>query len=154
MKKKTSFLIMLAALALLMVSCASGPYTQKESDVLRLVSLINQGKVTEIDGLTATPFVLDTETLYLASDVATLWKNLKAASFAMSKARFVSAVHTGPDSYKVFADSFDMKNYFDKYTGKDTSIVTVETTDGTYLLLLDRKVQGYPRIQGFKGPLK
>ena len=141
-------------ICLLLASCASTPYVQKEAGVLKLVGLINEGKVNQVEGLSRTPFVLDTETLYLESDVTTMWKNLKAASFAMSDAKFESANRVTADSWKIFADSYDMKNYFAKYTGVDTSVVTVETRDGRYYLLLDRKVKGYPRIQGLKGPVK
>jgi hypothetical protein len=141
-------------LALVFASCASTPYVQKESDVLKLVRLINEGKVTQVEGLSPAPFVLDTETLYLESDVTTMWNNLKAASFRMANAEFVETKRVGPDSWKVFADTFDMKNYFAKYTGKDSSIVTLDTSDGRYFLLLERKTHGYPRIRGFKGPVK
>ncbi len=150
---RAALLPLLAALALL-ASCASAPYVQKEGDVLKLVELINAGKIGSVEGLSRAPFVLDSETLYLQNDVDTMWRNLKAASFAMSNARFVSSTHLTDDSYKTFADSFDLKNYFDKYTGPDTSLVTLETAEGRYYLLLDRKVRGYPRIQGFKGPVK
>lgn len=145
----------IAAMACIaLVSCASGPYVQKENDVLKLVRLINEGRVGEVEGLARAPFVLDGETLYLDSDVATMWRNLKAASFAMADARFVGAEPVGPESYRVFADSFDMKNYFEKYAGIDASIVTLETASGRYYLLLNRKVKGYPRIQGLKGPVR
>lgn len=142
------------AVSFTLFSCATGPYVQKESGVLKLVELINSGEVTEIDGLTPTPFALDSETLYLDSDVSTFWSNLKAASFAMSDPRFVSADHLTADSYKAFADTFDMKNFFEKYTGKDTSLVTVDTKEGRYYLLLERKVAGYPKVRGLKGPVQ
>jgi hypothetical protein len=145
---------LLSVLSLVFLSCASTPYVQKERDVLGLIRLINEGKVTEVEGLSPAPFVLDTETLYLENDVATMWKNLKAASFVMSDAKFSSTEPVGVDSYKLFADTFDMKNYFAKYTGKDSSVVTVKTAEGRYLLLLERKVRGYPRIRGLKGPMK
>lgn len=145
---------LIALLSFLLVSCASTPYVQKESDVLKLIRLINEGKVTEVDGLSPAPFVLDTETLYLDSDVATMWANLKAASFSMSDPKFSSTEPVNAESYKLFADTFDMKNYFEKYATKDSSVVTIVTAEGRYLLLLDRKVDGYPRIRGFKGPMK
>lgn len=140
--------------ASLLISCASTPYIQKEAPVLRLVQLINDGKVTQVEGLATTPFVLDTETLYLENDVTTMWNNLKNASFVMADAKMASTSLVDPESYKVFADTFDMKNYFAKYTGKNTSIVTIDTRDGKYVLLLDRKIHGYPRIQGLKGPVQ
>lgn len=153
-KNAIRFILVSALVAALFASCASAPYAQKEDEVLKLVTLINEGRVGEVEGLTPAPFVLDTETLYLESDVSTFWKNLKEASFAMKEARYVSAEHVGPESWKVFAETYDMKNFFARYTGKDTSVVTLETADGTYLLLLERAVKGYPRVRGMKGPIR
>lgn len=141
-------------LAFALASCASTPYVQKEGDVLRLVRLINEGKVNQVEGLAPSPFVLDAETLYLESDVTTMWNNLREASFVMSEARFVETEPVGEGSWKVFADTYDMKNYFARYTGKDSSIVTLDTAEGRYFLLLERKIHGYPRIRGLKGPVK
>jgi len=153
-KQKLAFVPVLALTVGIVVSCASGPHVQKPDDVLRLIDRINQGGVSKIEGLATVPFVLDSETLYLQSDVDTMWTNLAEAGFKMTQVRFVSSVPVGPDSYKLFFDSFDLKNYFAKYTGRDTSVVTVDTAEGRYYLLLDRKLRGYPRIQGLKGPMK
>lgn len=153
---KVRILVLPVALLLcaLLASCASGPYVQKEDEVMNLVQLINDGRVSEVEGLTPAPFALDGETLYLENDIATFWKNLKAASFVMKDARFVSSEHVGPDSYKAFAPTYDMKNFFARYTGKDTSLTVLETPDGRYYLLLERAIKGYPRIRGLKGPVR
>jgi hypothetical protein len=152
--KNTPISALVFILALALASCTTTPYVQKESDVMRLVRLINEGKVTKIEGLTPAPFILDTETLYLENDVSTLWTNLKSASFAMTNAKFVKTEPVNGESWKTFANTFDMKNYFAKYTGKDSSIVTIDTDNGRYFLLLERKTHGYPRIRGLKGPVK
>ena len=152
--KLPKFSALIAVTLVLLASCASTPYNQKESTVLRLINLINEGRVSTVEGLTSAPFALDTEILYLDSDVSTMWNNLKAASFVMSGARFVSTGHLTADSYKTFANTFDMKNFFAKYTGKDTSLVTIDTKEGRYYLLLERKVSGYPGIRGLKGPVR
>lgn len=148
-----SVVLAVAALVLLL-SCASAPYVQKENSVLRLIELVNEGGVTGIDGLTVSPFVLDTETLYLESDIVTLWDNLHKNGFVMTDARFVQAEPVSAESCKLFADTFDMKNFFSHYTDKDTSLVTVDTREGQYYLLLERPVRGYPRIRGIRGPIK
>jgi hypothetical protein len=156
-RKKVRPLALFAAIlavSLTFLSCSSAPYVQKESSVLKLVDLINAGGVGGIDGLTPTPFALDSETLYLDSDVATYWANLKAASFTLTDPRFVSTAHLTGDSFKAFADSFDMKNFFEKYTGKDTSLVTIDAKEGRYYFLLERKVAGYPKVRGMKGPVQ
>lgn len=139
---------------LLAVSCASGPYVQKEKNVLALVELINDGKVQDVPGLAVTPFALDGEILYLNSDVETYWKNLKDAGFTMTDTRLVISTHVTEDSWNNFATTYDMKNFFAKYTGKDTSLVELRTSEGRYYLLLERKVKGYPSVRGMRGPIK
>ena len=69
--RKIGIICMLIPLLVLLFSCASAPYTQTDKGVLKLVDLINEGQVTEVEGLAQVPFALDTETLYLESDVAT-----------------------------------------------------------------------------------
>ncbi len=140
--------------SLALASCASFHAAPSEKDVMKLVDLVNEGKVTSVKGLAPAPFALDTETLYLDSDVATLWDNLAAAGFEMNGAKVSENEKTDSETWKTFADSFDMMNFFEKYTGKDTWLVTVDTDEGRYFLLLERKIKGYPRIRGMKGPVK
>lgn len=149
---KISSIALVATLALL-ASCTSAPHVQKERDVMRLVDLINAGGVQGIQGLAAVPFAFDSEILYLESDVERLWVNLSESSFLMENARMVSSEPVNPESWTSFARSFDMQNFFSKYTGRDTSLVTVDSDDGRYLLLLERKIKGYPRVRGMRGPL-
>ncbi len=152
--KKAPFVALAAFLTVIFASCATTLYVQREAGVMRLIRLINEGKVNEKQGLSPTPFLLDGETLYLESDVSTMWANLKEASFAMTDAKFVETRPVDENSYKAFADTFDMKNYFAKYTGPDSSVVTVDTAEGRYYLLLERAKMGVPRIRGLKGPVK
>lgn len=147
-------ILLAGALVIMVISCASSPYVQKESEVLELVALINDGEATNVDGLLQTPFALDTETLYLDSDVTRFWDNLAENGFAMSNPGVIATERVGEETYRKFADTFDMKNFFAQYTGEDTSLVTVGTGEGSYYFLLERAIQGYPRIRGFKGPVR
>jgi len=137
-----------------LASCASLNSVPQEKEVLRLVDLINAGQVTSVQGISLTPFALDSETLYLDGDVETMWHNLAAASFVMKDASFGGKEKVAHDTWKTFADSYDMKNFFEKYTGDTTYLVTVDTADGRYYLLVDKKIKGYPRVRGLKGPVR
>jgi len=150
--KAAGTVFMVVPVLVLFFSCASTPYVQTDKGVLKLVELINEGQVNSVEGLVQTPFALDTETLYLEQDVATLWENLHSAGFTITEPRVVSAEPVSSETWRVFADSFDMKNFFARYTGEDTSLVTLETREGTCYLLLERAIRGYPSIRGMKGP--
>jgi len=144
----------LALLALLALSCATGPYVQREDRIQRLVELINKGGVNEVKGLAATPFLLDGEIVLLQKDLNSLWDNFKAAGFVMKNAKVLEIARIAADSYKVFGDSMDVRTFFSKYLDKDTSMVKLATDGGVYHLLLGKEVDGYPKIRGFRGSVK
>jgi hypothetical protein len=146
---------LLAALAFVSSSsCAGLPYTPSEKKVDKLVALIDSGGVGAIKGLSQAPFILDGEILLRQSDVDSAWANLKAAGFGLGKPKVASIARIAPDGYAVFADTMDARVFFKKYLDKDSSLVALNAAEGRYYLILNREVKGYPRIQGFKGPVK
>jgi hypothetical protein len=143
----------LAALGFL-CSCATSPYVPSERKVEKLVSLIDSGGVGAVKGLAQAPFLLDGEILLRQADVDAAWANLKASGFTMGKAKVASIARIGDESYKLFADGMEVRSFFKKYLDKDSSLVALDAAEGKYYLILNRKVSGYPRIQGLKGPVK
>jgi hypothetical protein len=135
-------------------SCATVPYMPSEKKVQKLVALIDTGRVGAVKGLAAAPFMLDGEILLRQADVDSAWANLKAASFGVGEAEIVSIARIGVDSYTLFADTMDARVFFKKYLDKNSVLVTLDTAGGRYYLILNREVSGYPRIQGFKGPVR
>ncbi len=146
--------IALVALALVLASCASVPYMPGEAKVQKTVALINSGGVPGIKGLSDAPFIFDAEILLLQAEVASLWDNLKATGFGIGKAKIVSISRIGDESYRLFSPTAEVRAFFKKYLNRDSVLVTLDTSEGRYLVILNREVKGYPRIQGFKGPTK
>jgi hypothetical protein len=138
----------------ILASCATTPYAPSERKVQRLVALIDSGGVGAVKSLAAAPFLLDGEILLRQSDVEAAWANLKAAGFKLGSPAIASIARVGPDSYKLFADSMDVRVFFKKYLDKDSSVVGLDAAEGRYYLILNREIKGYPRIQGIRGPLK
>ena len=137
-----------------LASCASIPYTPSEKKVDKLVALIDQGGVGAIKVLASTPFILDAEILLRQADVDAAWTNLKAAGFTLGRPTIASIARIGADTYTTFGDSMDVRVFFKKYLDKNSVLVALDTSDGRYYLILNREIKGYPRIQGFKGPVK
>lgn len=148
--------VCLAGLALLLLaaSCATGPYVQNKDNVGNLIELVNKGGVGDIKGLSDSPFLFDGEILLLSDDVGSLWANLKSAGFKLENAKIISMEHITAESYKAFGSSMDVRVFFKKYLNQDTSLVKLEAKSGTWYLLLNREVAGFPRIQGLRGPVK
>jgi hypothetical protein len=142
------------AAAAALSSCATAPYTPSEKKVERLVALIDRGGVGAIKGLASAPFILDGEILLRQADVDSSWSNLKAAGFSLGEPTIASIVRIGTDSYSLFADTMDARVFFKKYLDKNSVLVALDSSSGRYYLILNREVSGYPRIQGFKGPVK
>ena len=142
------------AMALAMSSCATAPYTPSERKVEKLVALIDRGGVGAIKGLASAPFLLDGEILLRQADVDSCWSNLKASGLRIGAPKIESIARIGADSATLFADSMDARVFFKKYLDKNSVLVRLKASEGKYYLLLNREVSGYPRIQGFKGPVK
>lgn len=135
-------------------SCATVPYTPSEKKVQKLVALIDRGGVQAVKGLSSAPFILDGEILLRQVDIDTAWSNLKAAGFGLGTPAIASIARIGADSYALFGDSMDARVFFKKYLDKNSVLVALDAAEGRYYLILNREVSGYPRIQGFRGPLK
>ena len=98
--------------------------------------------------------MLDGGILLRQADVNAAWSNLKVAGFRIGAPKVVSIAKIDADSYKAFADTMDARVFFKKYLDKSSSLVALDSSDGRYYLILNREVKGYPRVQGFKGPVE
>ncbi len=151
---KRTFLLSAAVISLSLGACATGPYLQKEDRILALADVINRGGVNEVPGLSAPPFLFGGQIILAENHVAALWRNLHAAGFRLRDVRIAKIRPAAGDDYRIFGEGADVKTFFRKYVDGNTSIVRIESRAGTCHLLLNKPVQGYPRIQGFTGPFQ
>jgi len=152
--RSSGFLCAGIVLAIVLSSCATVPYVQKEDRVYKLIELINRGEVTEVPGLVTTPFLVDGEIVLLQKDLVDFWDNLYNAGFQIRNPRIRQNRFAMPEDARMFRDSMEVRTFFKKYIDTNTSLVEIESADGTYYFLLNREVKGYPRIQGFRGPVQ
>ncbi len=136
--------------AVLLSSCASLRFAQKEEDVLTVVSLINKGEAENLSRLSQTPFLFDREILMLEKDTKTVWKNLTDAGFSLKQPAVVKIEPVSEESYKSFSDGMEIEVYFEKYVPETAKIAHVETEGGPCLFILNDKQDGYPMILGMK----
>jgi hypothetical protein len=145
--------IVLVVILALIASCATKPYIQKEDKILGLVDAINGGQVAE-KGLAEPPFLFDGEIILMQNHLSALWNNLYMAGFRLRDAAVARNERLNDDSYLFFADTMEARTFFRKYLDMHTSFVEIKARDGSYYLLLNKEVNGYPRIQGMKGPVR
>lgn len=149
---RTRWIVLAAAAAFVLSSCASLQRAQDEGSVQRVSRLINEGRATELAGLSSVPFLLDQEVVVLAKDVNAFWESAVAAGFRVVEPALEQGERVGPDSYKSFYDSFEVRTYFNKYLKKGVRLLTLSTGDGRRLALLVKDGLGRRTIYGFKGP--
>ena len=146
--------MVLGILIILMLTGCVTPPSQREGAVERLVRRMNEADVAERVELSALPFVLDREIIILERDLLTLWANLGDAGFALSKPAIASLDYGHDALSEAFGETMDMEVYFDKYAPEDVSVATVESDQGTFLLILGERDRLAPVLHGIKGPVE
>jgi len=146
-------LLLLAAGALLALgSCATLQSSRDQRRVQGIAQLVNSGRAEELTAMSSVPFLLDQEILVLPRDVAFFWKSVLAAGYRLEEPKLERGGPVGPDSYRQFRDSMEVRTFFKKYLRKGTRLLELGTGDGRRVLLLVRTTAFSRAISGFKGP--
>lgn len=142
--------VFIALLALLVASCSTIPFAQRPQNAQRVIDLFNAGDIQRLDAISHVPFLFNGEIVELKSDVNVIWTNLLKSGLKLTDAQVATAAPIGTDSYRQFADTMEVKVFFQKYLPKGTAIVHVTFKDGSFDLLLDGAQKGYPVVIGIK----
>jgi len=147
--KKLPYLLLVV---ILLASCASIQRSKDEGNVERISELINTGQAEKLTAMTELPFLLDQEIIVLAKDVATFWSTIVEMGFKVEEPVLERGVKVGPESYKEFYDSMEVKTFFKKYLKKQSRLLELKTNTGQRILLLVTDTLFTRTIHGFKGP--
>jgi hypothetical protein len=147
--KKLPYLLLVV---ILLASCASIQRSKDEGNIERISELINTGQAEKLTAMTELPFLLDQEIIVLAKDVATFWSTIVEVGFKVEKPVLERGVKVGPESYKEFYDSMEVKTFFKKYLKKQSRLLELKTNTGQRILLLVTDTLFTRTIHGFKGP--
>jgi len=137
-------------IALIVASCSTIPFAQRPQNAQRVIDLFNAGDVQTLDNISQVPFLFNGEIVELKSDVDVIWTNLVKSGLKLTEAQVASAAAIDPASYKQFADTMEVRVFFQKYLPKGTAIVHVTFKGGSFDLLLDGARKGYPLVIGIK----
>jgi hypothetical protein len=147
--KKLPYLLLVV---ILLASCASIQRSKDEGNIERISELINTGQAEKLTAMTELPFLLDQEIIVLAKDVATFWSTIIQVGFKVEEPVLERGVKVGPESYKEFYDSMEVKTFFKKYLKKQSRLLELKTNTGQRILLLVTDTLFTRTIHGFKGP--
>jgi hypothetical protein len=142
--------ILLAGVMLLLGACVT--FKVDEDQVAKIIKLINSGDTDKLARVTRVPFLLDGEIIALQDDAGLLWKNLAQAGFTLQNAALADLIPVKEDTYKLFADTWEVEVFFKKYVPPKSMVAQVKADNGDFLLLLDGEKKGYAQILGIKGP--
>jgi hypothetical protein len=141
---------LLASVAL--ASCASIQLSQDRGTVRQVADLINSGDSARLASLSASPFLLDGEIVPLAGDVASFWQGIAKAGFRVEGAALEKGAPVGPESYKDFADTMEVRSFFSQYVKNGARVLELTTSAGARIRLLTRSQWFSWKILAFKGP--
>jgi len=145
---------LICAFMLLAAGCSTLAFAGKEETILEVVELINFGEPDNLIEISQPPFILDGEILFSESTVSTFWKGFRESGFLLKNANPVVIEEVTTVTSSKFSESREMEIYFNKYLVEKALCVDLETSEGVVYLLLGEKMGDYPRILGFRGPLR
>ena len=148
MKKLPYLLLVLVFFA----SCASIQRSKDEGNIERISELINTGQADKLYAMTELPFLLDQEIVLLGKDVQTFWSTIVEVGFKVEEPVLERGVKVGPESYKEFYDSMEVRTFFNKYLKKKSRLLELKTNTSQRILLLVTDTLFTRTIHGFKGP--
>jgi len=152
-KSKLVFAAAACAAAVTLASCASLQHSWDQGNVHGVANLINGGQSAKLAAMSSTPFLVDGEIVALKADVAGFWDGIIKAGYKVEKPELNAANPVTADSYKLFADTMEVKSFFAQYVKKDTRILELKTSAGKSVLLIIKDALFSKKIiQGFKGP--
>jgi hypothetical protein len=143
-------LFLLPAIGVLMFSCASLKYVQKEGDVLKLADLVNSKDSKTLAEISASPFLFDAEIIMLPGDLERLWENMADAGLVMENPMVTEIKEVREETPLLFGASMEIKAFFQKYLPETARMARVSADSGNFIFLLDGKEHGYPKIHGVK----
>ncbi|MDA3949450.1 MAG: hypothetical protein PF508_09495 [Spirochaeta sp.] len=102
--------------------------------------------------LSARPFLFDGEIIILESDLQMMWTNLRDVGFTFDAATIEELGPVTDTTYLQFADTMDVRVWFQKYAAEDAALARVSTSHGTFLIITGDRLKRLPYIFGFTGP--
>ena len=149
-KRGLEYAVLALAALVALATCTS--LQRDERRMESIARLVNTGQAEKLATMSTLPFLLDQEILVLPQDVTFFWKSVLSAGYKLEEPRLESGKTVGPESYREFRDSMEVRTFFKKYVKKGTRLLELKTGDGQRVLLLVRSSAFSRRISGFKGP--
>lgn len=143
-------ILFFSVLSFLFFSCASMGSGFYEETGLTVTDQLNQGMHESLSDESVYPFVFETEILASDSQIKMLWEGLSGAGYVLDNPEVVlNRVVTVEDS-SLFADSWEIKSFFEKYLEDSDRLLQVNGSDRGCYFLLRKQDKNEFEILGWK----
>ena len=152
MTKKTLVFIPVIVI-LILSSCTTMKVVPSEKAIDRFIELYNSGDTVRMTEMTSVPMLIDGEIVARSTDADFFWTRLAEAGFTLESSENLIVEPIYEDTRLLFADTMEVKTFFEKYVPETAVIVRARGPGGEFILLLSGRKGRYPFIFGFTGPL-
>lgn len=143
--------IAVLACAVIVSGCATLGTRYAERNVEKAIALINSGDAGALGRYSSDEFIFGREILLRSSDIEAVWNHLIENGFALINPVVSGTYESDDTTFAVFSESEEMEIFFKKYIPPGSTVGKIETSDGTFYVLLGRGIEGYPAILGITG---
>ncbi len=160
--RKTALLLISIVIITGLFSCTT--YSQRKSSSDKVIDLVNTKNSALLSSATSLPFLFDGEIIMLEKDSSMIWQNINNAGFNFEEIIEVESIPVSAGGYLFFANTMEVKTWFEKYLPKKASLLKISCKNGLYYMILGGKKRVttpdsgekeiFPAICGFTGPVK
>ncbi len=122
---------------------------QAAAEALALTGYINQGETDTLMGSSSRPFLFESEILPTEAMLNDLWQGLIDAGVRFDDPRVREIRVVDGESYRVFADSWEVATWFTNYVSDPAYLVFLDTADQQLVIVLDKNKKNKQPYLGF-----
>lgn len=150
MKDKKLLMIFHVLVVLLLAGCSTIlTESQAASRAVRVTSQVNSGQVDTLMGSSSRPFLFEAEILPTESMLNDLWQGLVDGGVIFDNTSVREVRVVDGESYKVFAQTWEVETWFKNYLSDPAYMVFLDTTDQQLVIIVDQSKKNKTPILGF-----
>ncbi len=147
--RKTGVMLLLPLIVILVGCSTMRTESQAGAEALSLTGRVNRGEADILTGTSSRPFLFESEILPTEAMLNDLWQGLVDAGVTFDDPRVREVRLVDGESYRVFADSWEVETWFKNYVKEPAYLVFLDTRDQQLVIVLDRSKKNKRPYLGF-----
>ena len=141
-------LFSVAAVLLLVTSCATTTEREAAREAEEIAGLIRAGDAETLGGITGRPFLFEGEILPSPELVNDLWTGLAGAGLLVDGYREIRLEDPDTGTSRLFGDAWEVEAWFRRHLPPEASLVFIADDEGEIVLILNRNRRDAGRVWG------